>query len=74
MFKARIETFGIFPDDNEIDVSKSRLHAGKITHWPKVGIQVENLPQPYVHTLETRRRSVWQRVLSARRRYSARIR
>ncbi len=43
MFEAGIQTLGVLTDDDEIDVAESRLHSGQITHWPKIGIQVENL-------------------------------
>src|SRR5438067_446296 len=52
VFEARIQSFGVLTHDDEVHISKSRRHAGKIPHRAEVGIEVENFAQTYIYAFE----------------------
>jgi hypothetical protein len=52
VFDAAIEAFGIFTNDDQIDVVEARLDAGEISHRPDGGIQVQLLAKLHIDGLK----------------------
>ena len=45
VLEAGVEIFGVFADQDDVDVFKSRFHAGEILHRAEVGVEIQSLAQ-----------------------------
>lgn len=61
-FISDIQIFGIFPEDNQIDIFVPGFHAFQRTGWPDVRVQVKRQTQLDVDAAEalTNRRRAWR--------------
>src|SRR5439155_795554 len=48
VLEAGVEVFGIFADDDDVDIFKARFEAGQIAHRAEIGVEVEGFAQRYV--------------------------
>src|SRR5262249_51815891 len=60
---ARVQIFGVFTYDDQVDVAKRRLHAGKAQGGTQVGVQIEGLAQIHVYRSIAFARAGFERTL-----------
>ena len=54
VLETRVQIFGVFPNDDQVDVGVTRLDPGQAKDRPNVSVELEPLSQLDVHAGETR--------------------